>query len=261
MSVAEGTGPRVRSERDGELVIVTLDLPPHNYLRFADYAELARIWLDLDGEEELRAVVLRAAPGSRSFSTGSDVNELRGMRFDRVRRESAHLRDCLRTMRAMRLPIVLALGGLAAGSACSLAAACDLRVASPAGAISLPEIRFGGVGGGSWLLPELPAQVVRRLVLTGEEIGAQRLYELGWVGEVVADELLLDRACALARSVCAWHERSVALGKRSLRLLEAASLSAEDGFELETGIVSAAVLDEQGITSEWIEDVVRKGRR
>jgi 2-(1,2-epoxy-1,2-dihydrophenyl)acetyl-CoA isomerase len=75
------------------------------------------------------------------------------------------------------LPVIAAVGGVAAGLGCDLALACDLRLVSERGAFAELFIRVGLVpdGGGTYHLPRL--------------IGVGRALELMWTGRTVhADE-------------------------------------------------------------------------
>src|SRR5689334_8603345 len=90
---------------------------------------------------EVRAVVVTGA--GRGFCVGQDVSEFR----ERSGSIAAHLREnyhpSVLALRALEKPVIAALNGPAAGAGLSLAAACDLRIASE-DAVFVPA--FIGIG-------------------------------------------------------------------------------------------------------------------
>ena len=90
------------------------------------------------------------------------------------------------------MPVIARIDGYALGAGLELAAACDLRVASERSMFGMPEVRIGipSVVEAA-LLPELIGQGrARRLLLTGETIGAAEALAWGLVDAVAPpDEL------------------------------------------------------------------------
>ena len=67
--------PYVRYERDGPVLLVTLDRPERkNPLTFESYAELRDRFLALKSDTAVKAVVLAGAGGN--FCSGGDVREI-----------------------------------------------------------------------------------------------------------------------------------------------------------------------------------------
>ena len=60
--------------REGRVAVVTLNRPPVNALSLAQAARLGKALRDLDGDPEVRAVVLTGA-GERAFCAGGDIEE------------------------------------------------------------------------------------------------------------------------------------------------------------------------------------------
>jgi enoyl-CoA hydratase len=126
-----------------------------------------------------------------------------------------------------------------------LACACDLRVASERSVFGMPEVRIGipSVVEAA-LLPKLVGQGrARRLLLTGETVGAAEALAWGLV-DVVAPRDALDAAVgSLARPI-------LAAGPQAIRLQKALILDWEElptGAAVERGIdcfVSAFETDE-----------------
>lgn len=100
-------------------------------------------------------------------------------------------------MRRRPQPIVATLQGAACGGGFSLALAADLRVASTDLRMNAAYLNIGLTGGdmGSrYFLPRpVSASIASQLLLTGEFLPAERVYNLGLLAKVV-DKEDLDRA-------------------------------------------------------------------
>src|SRR6185437_14972322 len=121
------------------------------------------------------------------------------------------------------VPAIARIDGYALGAGLELAAACDLRVASERAVFGMPEVRIGipSVVEAA-LLPKLIGHGrARRLLLTGETIGAVEALAWGLVDVVVQPEQL-DRAVdELARPI-------LAAGPQAIRLQKALILDWEE---------------------------------
>ena len=69
----------VSSERRDAVALVTLDNPPMNALSAALLEELEAELEALDGDDAVRAIVLRGA-GDRAFVAGADIKEFPALR-------------------------------------------------------------------------------------------------------------------------------------------------------------------------------------
>lgn len=101
-------------------------------------------------------------------------------------------------------PVVCAVQGWAVGAGLELMLNADLAVAARSARFALPEVRVGlfGTGGIAALLPRLVGlQKAKGLLMLGEELDAEAAEQLGLVWTVVDDELLTDRAWAIARQL------------------------------------------------------------
>jgi len=180
--------------RAGGLVWLTLDRPEiHN--AFDDRlitgltAELAR----LDEDDAVRVVVLTGA--GRSFSAGADLN---WMRRTATYGEAENLADAralaklMQTLNELAKPTVARVNGAALGGGTGLVACCDIVIASDRATFGTTEVRLGLIPAviGPYVLAAVGARHARRLMLTGERIGAAEAARLGLVHEVVAAEHL-----------------------------------------------------------------------
>jgi 2-(1,2-epoxy-1,2-dihydrophenyl)acetyl-CoA isomerase len=174
--------------------------------QFRERGELARLFHDLTGEQEL------------------SVREIVGM----------------------PKPVIAALPGVAAGGGLSLALAADWRIAAPTAVLVPAFPALGAVpdGGLTYFLPHyLGIGLAQELLFTNVRISAARAKDLGLVHEVVPSEELGSRAWARATELAAGP--TFAYGRMKNLMVSAFSESLESQLALERrGAVDAAVRDE-----------------
>src|SRR5439155_20790444 len=125
-----------RTESDG---IVTLRLAQGKAAAL-DVQLLEALQRELSAAEDAGAVDLTGS-GS-SFSAGVDLFRLVDGGADYVRRFFPQLRDALRQLFAMPVPVVAAANGHAIAGGAIFVFACDVRLMS-GGRIGVPELLFG----------------------------------------------------------------------------------------------------------------------
>ncbi|MFT4054153.1 MAG: enoyl-CoA hydratase/isomerase family protein [Novosphingobium sp.] len=137
----------------------------------------------------------------------------------------------LQTLNRGSAVAIAAIGGDTSGGGCELGWACDLRVAEEQARFSQPEVIIGagtGIGGTSRLMRLIGRTVTAEVVLMGQPLTAQRLYELGGLNKVVPKGQAVETALAMARTIAALPPQSVAGMKRMLG--EAEDLNQTDGI-------------------------------
>jgi enoyl-CoA hydratase len=219
--------------RDGiaELVI---DNPPVNALPTGAWAELAREIRRLGEDEAVRVVVIRAE--GRGFQCGVDVKELA--------RDGSLIvdanRGCYDTFAAIYdcpVPVISAVHGYCLGGGIGIAGSSDLVIASDDASFGLPEIDRGALGAATHAMRMFGMQEARRMLLTGEPIGAAEAFRLGGLLRVVPRAELRDAALELAGKIAAKSPRAVRAAKASLNGIETLDVKKsyrfEQGFTLE----------------------------
>ena len=115
-------------------------------------------------------------------------------------------------------PVIAAINGYALGSGLNLALGADMLIASEDAAFGLPQVKWAIISGqGTQLIPRLVSHAqAMELVLTGENVTAQRAYELGLVNRVVPKERLMDEAMGLARKIAGYAPLAVQGNKETV---------------------------------------------
>ena len=199
-----------RVERDGHLLVVTLDRPEvRNALHRAASDELDQVWATFEADPELRVGILTGS-GDKSFSAGYDMREsgtpTKGSDFLALR----HPRGlgALTLRYDLSKPLIAAVNGFALGGGFELALACDIIVAAEHAELGFPEPRVGRMaleGGMHRLARSISLKTAMAMLLTGRRITAQEAYRIGLVSEVVplADLMVAARRWAKEILECA----------------------------------------------------------
>ena len=197
----------IRTERDGDLLIVTID-HPNSKMNAVDeqlHHDLWELFRMLAAERDARAIVLTGS--GRAFSAGGDMTwfpQLRSTdRLDALRREGKQL---IWNLLDVEVPIVCALNGPAVGLGASVALLCDVIVMADTAAIIDPHVQVGlvaGDGGAAiWPLLVGPLAAKRHLML-GDPLGADEALRLGVASEVCASDDVADVARRWAQRLAA----------------------------------------------------------
>jgi len=241
----------VHARREGAAFVVEIDRPAkRNALSLALVEELSVV---LGEARHDPAVLVLASRTPGMFVSGADIGELVARREEEAFRAwNVELFD---QVARWRWPSVAAIDGAALGGGLELALAVDLRVASLRARFAQPELSLGILAGagGNWRLPELVGvQRARRMLLLGEQLGAEEARACGLVDEVVEDPL--PRALALAEE----------LATRPWRALEITKLALAAGGRPSTrtlDVLGQAILFESSEKERRMQDFLSRRQR
>ncbi len=204
------------------VVVATLNRPDRmNAQNNTMFRELEELAIALGDDDDLRAVILTGA--GRAFCAGFDLADAQGLpslgALGMLSQQELAARALL-AIRSIRVPVIAAFNGAAAGGGFSLSLAADIRIASPGAKFNAAFVRIGltaGDLGVSWLLPRLigPARAAE-IAFTGALVTAEEAERIGLVNSVVPAEELLPTCIALAESIRGNSPGGVQLSKRAL---------------------------------------------
>lgn len=209
--------PLLRHDQDG-ITTLTLNRPQQFNALSEGMLEALQTQLDqLAHDENLRCVIL-AAQG-RAFCAGHDLREMRATP------EQAYYRQlferCSRLMQSLRalpVPIIARVQGLATAAGCQLVASCDLAVASDSARFAVSGINVGlfcstpAVA----LTRNLPIKRAFEMLVTGKFIDAATAAQWGLINQAVPDPQLEQAVQTLARDICSKPGISIRRGKAML---------------------------------------------
>ncbi len=167
---------------------------------------------------ECRVVVLRGA-GEKAFVAGADIREMQRASRDELAQFIWLGQRVMREIEQLPLPVLAAVHGFAIGGGLELALAADLIVGSSAAKVGQAEVNLGlipGFGGTQRLAARVGAGTAKRLVLTGETLGADEAYRLGVLDYLIPSEKFETELAELLKSFSNRSPLAVAAGKRAV---------------------------------------------
>ena len=182
----------IRWEVRGPAAWVTFDRPEaHNAMTFEMYEELFACCAQVDSAEAVQVLVLRGA-GGRAFVAGTDIRQFLsfssgedGLEYERT------IDRVVGRLETVRVPTIALVDGFAMGSGLALAAACDLRICTPAAVFGLPIARTVGnclsMENYARLAALLGEARVKDIVFTARRVAAEEALAIGLATEVVED--------------------------------------------------------------------------
>ncbi len=225
----------VKQTRDGAIGLLTLDEPASLNAMTPDLlGGLAAAIGEMTDDPGVRALVLTGE--GRGFCSGQNLKASEALGTDIVAGVMNFYWPAFRALRECRVPVVVAVNGVAAGGGFSLAMAGDIIVAARSASFIQVFSRIGLVPdlGSTWLLPRLIGrQRALELMLLNEPLSAERALEWGLIRKVVEDDRLLDEAMILARRLAAGPTRALAATRALLEESEHASYAAQFRREIE----------------------------
>lgn len=213
--------------KDGILWITFNRPEARNALTFGMYDRLAEICTAIPTDGSVKAVVISGA-GGKAFAAGTDMTQFRAFETPQDALDyEKRINEVLNAVERCPAPTIAAINGACTGGGGSIAAACDIRLASAGLKFGFPIARTLGnclAAGNLARLSELiGAGRVREMIFTARLMGADEALSAGLVSEVLDDEAeLLTRASELAAKVGAMAPLTLRATKEALRRNRAA---------------------------------------
>ena len=205
----------VLTTRDDAVLTITLNRPDvYNAFNRALHAGLQAA-LEEASDPAVRAVVITGA--GKAFCAGQDIKEFRELPGSISDALEATYHPNVRLLRGLEKPVIGAVNGAAAGAGLSLAAACDVRVASDAAAFVPGFIGLGLVpdAGGTWFVHRLLGfSRAFAWMTSNNRLSAAEALEWGLVSDVFPADEFAERTAEVAHRYAALPTRAVALTKR-----------------------------------------------
>ncbi|MEE9225713.1 MAG: enoyl-CoA hydratase-related protein [Bacteroidota bacterium] len=205
-------------KRDG-ILIITMNRPEvYNAFNEQMKKEMNEALKKAEKDTEVRCVVIRGA-GEKAFCSGQDMKEHTTQKRSLKDSLEESYNPMIRRIRTMEKPVVAMLQGVAAGAGCSLALACDMRIASDKARLIEVFIRIGLVpdSGSHWFLTRLVGLgKAFELASLGDEIPADEALRLGLVNKVVPTQQLEEETMKIAERLAQGPTKAFGLIKRAL---------------------------------------------
>ncbi|MGF6346215.1 enoyl-CoA hydratase/isomerase family protein [Variovorax sp. W2I14] len=240
----------VSLRREGAVAVVTLSNAGRlNAMTRAMWRELREVFTGLD-DAGLRCLVIRGEGGA--FCAGGDISEYPSFRFEEPSLREFHENEVWAALQALLdcpLPLVAQIEGACMGAGIEIASCCDIRIAGASAKFGAPIAKLG--------FPMAPREAVlvhgaigdvlaRDMLLAAGVHGAQRLYDAGFLLQVLPDnevatavQVHADRIAALAPQAARLHKRTfAALKAGATQNLLATAYDYADSAEHREGIAA-----------------------
>lgn len=216
------------------------------------------LWAAMERAEAnptIRAMVITGA--GRGFCAGADLAEFDfkpgpdlvaradpGPVIDQAFNPTA------RKIQNLRMPVIAAVNGVAAGAGASLVMTCDIAIAAPGASFIQAFSKIGLIpdAGSSWLMPErLGLARAMALAMTGDKLPADKALAWGLIWEVADD--CVAAALAMANRLAAMPTKALVATRHLLR--DASNRTFNQQLDAERDTQSA-----MGRTHDYIEGVM-----
>jgi 2-(1,2-epoxy-1,2-dihydrophenyl)acetyl-CoA isomerase len=187
-------------------------------------------------ENDVRVLLITGA--GRAFCAGQDLSD----RQTKPGESSVDLGESIekyyaplvRTLRALPLPVVAGVNGVAAGAGVSLALACDLVIATKSASFIQSFAKLGLIPdtGGTFFLPRLvgPARALG-LAMLGDRLPAEQAAAWGLIWRCVEDEAFADAVDQLVNTLATAPTKGLAYTKAAIN--KSAGNSLDQQLDLE----------------------------
>ena len=180
-----------------------------------------RAALDVVRSSGARVLVITGA--GRGFCAGQDLNDRAvapgGTAPDLADSIERNYKPLVLGLRALPLPVIAAVNGVAAGAGANIALACDLVIAARSASFVQAFSRLGLIpdSGGTWLLPRLVGTArALGLTLLGEKLPAEQAAAWGMIWQCVDDPELESTVQTLADQLAIAPTRGLAWTKKAI---------------------------------------------
>lgn len=190
-----------------------------NALTLGVWRALASAMRTLESEDAVRVVVVRGA-GNEAFIAGADITEFPAARADATMtaaydRETA---QALSGISELPKPVIAMVNGLCFGGGCSVALACDLRIAAEHARFAIPAARLGlAYPFVDDLVRAVGPSAAADILLSARALNAQEALRIGLVSRVVPGDQLETAVREYAAQVADGAPLTLAAHKAAIR--------------------------------------------
>jgi 2-(1,2-epoxy-1,2-dihydrophenyl)acetyl-CoA isomerase len=240
MSTAGGTPTRsfetIAFSVEGGVATLTLNRPDRlnsfNDQMHAEVREALAAVCAGRADGSVRVLVLTGA--GRGFCAGQDLSDRAVAAGDEAPDLGASVernyKPLVLALRALDLPVIAAVNGVAAGAGANLALACDLVFAARSASFIQSFAKLGLIPdtGGTWILPRLlgPARAMG-LALLGDKLPAEQAEQWGLIWKCVDDEALMPTVQQVAAALAQGPTFGYAQTKRLIWTSDGESFEAQ----------------------------------
>lgn len=194
----------ILAEKQGNVLDIRLNRPEKFNSFIREMAlQLQAVLDEAATDNSLRA--LRISGVGKAFCAGQDLGEAtdpHGPALTKI--VSEHYNPIITRMRELKLPIVCAVNGVAAGAGANIALAGDVVVAARSASFIQAFSKIGLIpdSGGTYTLPRLIGfQKASALMMLGDKVSAEEAEKMGMIYKVLDDQTFEEESMAIAQTL------------------------------------------------------------
>ena len=222
---------------EGGIARLTLNRPERlNSFNDAMHAEVRDALSRVRTSSDARVLLLTGA--GRGFCAGQDLNDRAvapgSEPVDLGASVERNYKPLVLSLRALPLPVVCAVNGVAAGAGANIALACDIVVATKSASFIQAFSKIGLIpdSGGTYFLPRLVGQArAMALAMLGDKLSAEQAAAWGLIWKCVDDAEFGESVEALVQQLAIAATRGLAATKEALYAAAGNTLAAQLDLE------------------------------
>ena len=211
---------------ESPIAFLTFNRPEaRNAMTWGMYDALVDACDRVDSDDSVHVLILRGA-GGHAFVAGTDISQFQrfespadGVKYER------HITYVLDRLERVAKPTIAQVQGFAVGGGCAIAAACDLRLATPESAFGVPIARTLGncVTGAAYsrLVELVGPGHAKEMLFTGRLVPAAEAQAMGMINRIVPAAAIDGEVRELAGKIAANAPLTVRATKEMTRRLMA----------------------------------------
>ena len=239
--------PAVLYDKSGGVATVTMNRPDvRNAINPEMLCRLADAWQDVNDDPDVRVAILTGA-GDKAFCAGADLDRLvrmmQGLRppetayDERIKADYTIIYKGLLRNYQVNKPIIAAIRGFCVAGGTEILSCTDIRIAGDDARFGLAEVKWSlfPMGGSTVRLPrQISYCNAMEILLTGEQLSAERALQMGLINKVVQPNQVMPEAQRYADIINSNGPLAVQAVKRSV--LAGLGLPPEQALEKEMEI-------------------------
>ena len=233
---------------------------PDNLNSFNDrmHAEVRDALNQVTTDSSVRCLLLTGA--GRGFCAGQDLGDRQvapgAEPPDLGSTLEKNYNPLIRSLRGMKMPVVCAVNGLAAGAGASIALACDIVLAARSAKFIQAFCKVGLLpdSGGTWILPRLAGHArAMALSMLGAPVSAEQAEAWGMIWKCIDDDALMTEAESLAANLATQPTQGLALIKKAINASLSNDLDTQLDLERDSQRIAGRTADYREGVAAFLE--------
>lgn len=214
-------------ERQDAIATLTLsNTGALNALTWTMYEQLAAHVADLADDKDVRVVIVRG-DGGKAFAAGTDIQQFQGFTGDDGVAYEQKMEAIVESLYTLAKPTIAAVQGYAVGAGLALAAACDLRYATPGSRLGIPIGRTLGnclsLKNYRLIVEAFGSMRAKEMLFTGRLLPATVALQCGFLTDVIEDDRFPAHVMEIARQISTLAPLTIWSAKEAQRRMIAAA--------------------------------------